>query len=135
MNRQRSSATFSVVALLLLIASASACASDISGTWVFTVERTDGPVNNEMFIFKQSGGKLTGTYSGYWFREKNVMGTVKDDEVIFNWDLSADSQGGKRPPTVTFVGKLESSSKMSGTVEVPYCPEGQKCNWTATKKK
>jgi hypothetical protein len=24
---------------------------------------------------------------------------------------------------------------MTGSVEIPYCPEGQRCKWTATKKK
>ncbi len=120
---------------VLLIAGVGAYAADISGTWVFTVERATGPLKNEIFVLKQTGDKLTGSYSGLWFREKGVVGAVKGDEVVFNWDMSADSDSGKRPPTVTFVGKLESPSKMTGTVEVPYCAEGQKCKWTASKTK
>ena len=36
-------------------------------------------------------------------------------------------------PIVTFNGTIESPTRMTGTVEVPYCPEGQRCTWTATR--
>jgi hypothetical protein len=105
-------------------------AADISGNWAFTIERATGPVNATC-IFKEAGEKVSGTYSGR-FGEYQVIGSVKGDLVVFRWEIPTD--GGKRPPTVTFEGKLVSPAKMTGTVEVPYCPEGQKCKWTATKK-
>ena|SRR6266498_488818 len=120
-----------VVSLGLLLVTARAKAADLSGTWTFTIERATGPVN-ETFVFKQAGEKLSGAYSGPWGEHK-VIGTVKGDLVVFNWEIAPG--GGKRPPTVTFDGKLESPAKMTGTVEVPYCAEGQKCKWTATKRK
>jgi len=123
-----------LLGLSLVTAGAWGFVTDISGTWAFTIERATGPVHDETFVFKQASEKLTGTYSGMWFREQNVIGSVKGDQVVFSWDITTDG-GGKRPPTVTFVGKLESPSKMTGTVEVPYCVEGQNCKWTATKKK
>lgn len=122
-----------VVLLGLSILTASAwAATDISGTWAFTIERATGPVD-ATGVFKQAGEKLSGTYAGQ-FGRYDVIGTVKGNKVVFTWEIPADSSG-KRPPTVTFNGTVESPTKMTGTVEVPYCPEGQSCKWTATKKK
>ncbi len=104
--------------------------TNISGTWEVTIERASGPVNDK-FVFKQEGEKLSGTYSGSFFEHK-FNGTVKANKVVFTWDQPADA--GKLPPAVTFNGTLQSSTKMTGTVGIPFAPEGQTCKWTATRK-
>ena len=122
-----------VVVLGLSMVTASAwTATDISGTWAFTIERVNGPVTATA-VFKQDGEKLTGTYSGL-FGEHKFVGTLKGDKAAFTWENIPDPNG-KRPPTVTFNGTLESPIRMTGTVEVPYCPEGQTCKWVANRKK
>jgi hypothetical protein len=115
---------------LALAAATASAATDVSGTWAFTIERSTGPVNATA-VFKQAGEKLTGTYSGL-FGEHKFDGTLKGDKAVFTWENTPDANG-KRPPIVTFNGILESPTRMTGTVEVPYCPEGQQCKWTATK--
>jgi hypothetical protein len=123
-----------LLGLSLLTASAWANATDISGTWGITIERTaeQGGTFNATFVFKQAGEQLSGTYSGK-FGEHKVIGTVKGDKVVFSWEQKPTTDGGKRPRPVTFDGTLESPTKMTGTV-IAFCGE-QKCEWTATKKK
>jgi hypothetical protein len=123
-----------LLGLSLVTASAWANATDISGTWGITIERTaeQGGTFNATFVFKQAGEQLSGTYSGK-FGEHKVIGTVKGDKVVFSWEQKPPTDGGKRPRPVTFDGKLESPTKMTGTV-VAFC-QSEKCKWTATKKK
>src|SRR6266436_1508120 len=54
-------------------------AADISGTWEFTVETSQGS-GSPSFEFKQDGEKLTGTYSGM-FGKAPISGTVKGDKL------------------------------------------------------
>jgi len=121
-----------LLGLWLVTAGAGAGATNISGTWECTIERASGPVHDTL-VFKQTGEKLSGTYSGS-FREHKFNGTVKGNKVEFTWE-KPPADGGKLPPTVTFNGTIESPTKITGTVEIPFCKEGQKCKWTATKKK
>jgi hypothetical protein len=119
---------------LVTAGSGAAKATDISGTWGITVERTaeHGGTFNDTLVFKQEGEKLSGTYSAK-FRERKISGTVKGDKVVFIWEEKPTTDGGKRSRPVTFDGKLESPTKMTGTV-VAFCGE-EKCKWTAIKKK
>ncbi len=105
-------------------------ATDITGTWAVTIERPKGTATSTCTL-KQSGEKLTGTDSGA-FGSNKVTGTIKGTVIVFRWENQTDDSKG--PPPVIFEGTLVSAKKMSGTVEVPYCPEGQKCKWTATKQ-
>jgi hypothetical protein len=109
-------------------------ATDITGTWEITVERSAEYSGNftSTLVFKQAGDQLSGTYSGK-FGEYKVIGTVEGDKVVFSWEQKPPTDGGKRPRPVTFDGKLESPTKMTGTV-VAFC-QSEKCKWTATKKK
>jgi hypothetical protein len=121
-----------LLGLSLVTSGAVAGATNISGTWECAIERASGPVHDTL-VFKQVGEKLSGVYSGSRGEHK-FNGTVKGNKAVFTWE-SPPADGGKLPPTVTFDGTLESPTKMTGTVEVPFCKEGQKCKWTATKKK
>jgi hypothetical protein len=118
---------------LVTAGSGAARATDISGTWGITVERTaeHGGTFNDTLVFKQEGEKLSGTHSGSRGEHK-FSGTVKGNKVEFTWD-NPPTVGPKQPITVTFMGTLESPTKMTGTV-VAFCRE-EKCKWTATRKK
>jgi len=122
-----------LLGLSLVTAAAGAGATDISGTWGITIERTaeQGGTVNDTLVFEQKGEKLSGAYSGYFGKHK-FSGTVKGDKVEFTWE-KPPTDGPKQPITVTFEGAIESPTKMTGTV-VAFCRE-EKCKWTATKKK
>jgi hypothetical protein len=118
--------------LLSLVASVAGArsalrpATDISGTWVFSVDLENGSHGDPTFVFKQDKESLTGTYEGP-LGQYNVSGTVKDDKTVFSFEYSNDS--GKHK--VTYNGTVESATKMSGTIDLSV---GQKGKWTATKK-
>jgi hypothetical protein len=124
-----------LLGLSLVTAGAWANGADISGTWEFTIERAaeQGGKFSAMIVFKQTGEKLSGAYSGR-FGEHKVIGAVKGDKAVFSWETEPTTDGGKLPCMVIFNGAIESPNKMAGAVEC-FCGEGQKCKWTATKKK
>ena len=104
---------------------AGAGATDISGTWAFSVsmEDTRGPQNvPSTFVLKQDGEKLTGAQG-----ENNVTGTVKGNKVVLT--VEGKNRSGD-PYKNTYTGTIESPTKMTGTVEFVKGPG----KWTATKK-
>jgi len=124
-----------LLGLSLGTGAAWANAADISGTWEFTIERTaeQGGTFNSTLVFKQTGSALSGAYSGR-FGEHKIIGAVKGDKAVFSWESKPATDGGKSPCQVSFNGVIESTNKMTGDVDC-FCGEGQKCKWTATKKK
>jgi hypothetical protein len=66
---------------LVFISSASvfAQAIDVSGRWNMKVETAAGP-RTPVFVLKQSGELITGTYTGQ-MGEFPVKGTIKDKEI------------------------------------------------------
>ena len=116
-----------LLGLSLGTAGAGASATDISGTWAFSVNLEGGPQNVPMtFVFKQEGEKLTGSQSG-GSGEPKVTGTVKGNKVAFS--VEGKNRSGD-PYKNTFTGAIESPTKMSGAAEFPKGPG----KWTATKK-
>ena len=101
-------------------------AADISGTWKFSVDLEDGGHGDPTFVFKQEDGKLTGTYDGPLGQYK-VTGSVEGAKAVFGFDFTIDGEASK----ATYTGNIESSTKMTGTVEFRNGPRGK---WTATKK-
>jgi len=88
-----------------------------------------GPIKMT-FVFKQEGEKLSGTFSGVGpVPPCQVTGAVKGNNVVFGWE--AEGNRGLIY-TVAFKGKIESATRMTGTVGAPFCKD---CTWTATKKK
>ena len=66
----------------LVAACLGAQASDISGTWVFSITmETGGGDSQETFALKQQGEKVTGLYLGQ-FGEKEVTGSVTGNTVV-----------------------------------------------------
>jgi len=106
---------------------------NLTGTWGLQYMGSQGPIKMT-FVLKQTGEKLTGDYSGP-FGPRKVTGAVKENKVVFGWEMSGNMAGNEGPAfVVAFKGAIESATKMTGTVGNPFCgSEG--CEWTGTKKK
>ena len=86
-----------LLGLSLGTAGAGASATNISGTWAFSVsmENPRGPQNvSTTFVFKQEGEKLTGAQG-----ENKVTGTVKGNKVAFS--VEGKKETGIRTKTPT----------------------------------
>jgi hypothetical protein len=114
-----------IAALPVSMGSASG-ATDISGTWKFSVDLDTGGHGEPTFVFKQEGDKLTGTYSGP-LGEQKVTGTVTGAKAVFGFEVSIDGETGK----ATYTATIEGPKKMTGTVEFS---NGIRGKWTASKK-
>jgi hypothetical protein len=104
-----------------LLTATLAMAADISGKWKFEVV-LDAGSGSPTFEFKQDGEKLTGMYHGQ-FGEAQIAGTVKGDKVEFTFGGDAGH--------VTYVGTVQSATKMKGTVDYGEAGKG---TFTATKE-
>jgi hypothetical protein len=104
-----------------------ASATDISGTWAFSINLEGGPQNvKNTFVFKQESAKLTGDASG-GFPEGKVTGTVKGNKVEFSVEGKNSSGESVR---INYTGTIEAPTKMSGTLKFPKGPG----TWTAIRK-
>ncbi len=109
---------------LLVGLALAACllAADISGTWQGKVE-TDMGSGSPVFVLKQNGEKLTGTYAGA-LGEAPLSGTVKGQDVV----LEIEVQGAK----IVYTGKLDADGKtMKGKVDLAGMASG---TFTAQKQ-
>jgi len=96
-----------LIALALFSAAASiAAAADLSGTWTAAVT-LDAGSGTATFVLKQSGDRLTGTYSGT-LGEAKVTGRINGDAV--EWSFETEDAG-----TVKYSGALKSPNKIEGT--------------------
>ena len=102
-----------LIALLLL--SVAAWAADLSGTWSAAVV-LDAGQGTATFTFKQSGNKLTGTYSGT-LGKADVTGTVDGKNVQWSFE---NADAGK----VTYTGTIESDTTIKGSVEYGQLGKG-----------
>src|SRR5262245_17368857 len=108
---------------------AGASATDITGTWAFSVDIGGPKPLNQTFAFKQEGENLSGAYSG-GLGEHPVTGTVKGDKVAFSFDVVYPDKPSMK---VSYTGTVESPTKLPGDVE--YIGGGARGKWTASKKK
>ncbi len=69
----------------LILIAASLLAADVSGTWNAKVE-TDAGGGTPVFVLKQSGEKLSGTYTGA-LGDAEVSGSVKGEDVVIQFDV------------------------------------------------
>lgn len=111
------------IALPAIALACAALAADISGSWEFTVNTSQGS-GSPSFEFKQEGEKLTGTYSGL-FGKAPISGTVKGDQVEFTFEVP--NVDGK----VRYKGTLQGPDRMKGDVEYGDLGGG---TFTAKKK-
>ena len=72
----------SILALVALCA-ITAVAADLNGKWVAQVPGRDGTPQEQVFMFKVTGGTLTGTISGGRGDQEISSGTVSGDDVSF----------------------------------------------------
>ncbi len=110
-----------VLAGLILVA-ASLIAADVSGTWNANVE-TDAGSGTPVFVLKQSGEKLSGTYSGV-LGEAKVSGSVKGTDVVIELEV--------QEMKILYTGKLDAAGQtMKGKVDLAGMASG---TFTAVKK-
>jgi hypothetical protein len=102
-----------IISLATAFAYAGQAKTDISGTWIFEVQ-TDAGTGTPTVTFKQDGEKLTGHYSSQTLGEADLTGTVKGNDVTFNF--MADLQGNAVP--VTYKATIESATSMKGTIDI-----------------
>ena len=110
-----------VVAVVIGVAGLAAAQTNVTGTWNFAVELDLGS-GEPVFVFKQAGERLTGTYEGV-FGSAELTGTVKGDMIEFTFgaegaDLSA-----------TYMGKIMGDT-MEGTCDYGDAGGG---TWSAKK--
>src|SRR5262245_54918627 len=110
----RNAALFAAIfSLAAVFAYAGQAKTDITGTWIFEVQ-TDAGTGTPTVTFKQDGEKLTGHYSSQTLGEADLTGTVKGNDVTFNFN--ADLQGQSVP--VTYKATIESATSMKGTIDI-----------------
>jgi hypothetical protein len=106
-----------LLAAWVLMMAQPAHAADVTGTWLMTVKTSAGS-GSPTFTLTQKAGVITGTYKGQ-FGEAPVTGTIKDDEV--SWQFNVEAQG--VPFTITYTGKV-SGKDISGKVSLGQFGEG-----------
>ena len=113
------------IAILSALISAAAMATDITGKWTFQVD-TDAGSGSPTFVFRQTGEKVSGTYSGL-FGTAELAGTVKGDDIEFSFEAGTADQKAK----ITYKGKIDSAAKMHGTADLGSVGSG---TWVGTKQ-
>jgi hypothetical protein len=129
MRKQLSLVFFiSLIAAFPVFTGHTSGAADISGTWNFSVDLDGGGRGDPIFVFKQEGEKLTGTYKGP-LGEYNVTGSVTGAKAVFGFDFKGEITG-----KATHTASIESQTKMTGAVEFIDNGGNERGKWTATKK-
>jgi hypothetical protein len=113
--------------LALVLCLPAALAADISGTWQFEVQTSQGSGSPTVDL-QQKGETLTGTFHSQILGDQKVSGSVKGNTIEFAFQGDAGGQTIK----VTYKGTVESPTAMKGTAD--YAGLDDKATWTATKK-
>jgi hypothetical protein len=96
--------------------------TEISGTWAFTIQ-VPNEASHPTFVFKQTGEKLSGSYTGP-LRPGTVNGTVKGNSAVFSI-VGKTEQGEPATanytativsPNKNYTATIVSPNKMTGTV-------------------
>jgi hypothetical protein len=111
----------------LLLCTPFALAADVSGTWQFAVETSQGS-GSPTVVFQQKGEQLSGTFSSQIFGECKITGSVKGNAIEFEFEGDAGGQTIK----ISYKGTIESPTVMKGTAV--YAGFDDKATWSATKK-
>jgi hypothetical protein len=96
-----------LMVLGLVLGASSSQAADLTGTWNLELV-TAGGTGNPVFALKQTGDKLTGTYTGR-FGDAPCTGTVKGNDFEIVYEMN----GGK----IVYKGKVD-GNKMSGEADL-----------------
>lgn len=110
---------------MLLLSCLPAFGADLSGSWDLVVELSvgTGPVS---LVVKQSGDKLTGTYTGT-LGEAPLSGTVKGEQVV----IVVDATYGGEKVKITYTGTLKTEKRIEGTAVYGSLGDG---TFVGTKK-
>jgi len=92
---------------------------DITGTWIFEVT-TDAGTGTPTVTLKQDGEKITGHYSSTTLGEADLNGTLKGQDLTFNF--TADLGGQSAP--VTYKATVSSNDAMKGTLDIAGLVQG-----------
>jgi hypothetical protein len=88
--------------VLFALCVATAVAADISGKWIAQVPGRDGTPQEQTFVFKVSGGNLTGTVSGARGEQEISEGKVSGEDISF----VTIRKMGETAMKTTFKGKI-----------------------------
>lgn len=106
----------------LILVAASLLGADVSGTWNAKVE-TDAGSGTPVFVLKQSGEQLSGTYSGS-LGEAKVSGSVKGADVVIEFEV--------QEMKILYTGTLDAAGQtMKGKVDLAGMATG---TFTAVRK-
>lgn len=117
-----------VCAVLLTLALVPAFAADLSGKWSATVELEGGQQGTPSFVLKQTGAKLTGTFTNQ-LGDLALTGTVTGAD--FTFDATASVQGSN--VKISYKGKLD-GGKLVGTMSRTVDGQVTPGKFTATKQ-
>jgi hypothetical protein len=117
-------------AALLGAMSAPASASDLTGTWKFSVDLNNGEHGEPVFVLKQANGQLTGVYQGP-FGQQKVTGNIQGDTAM----LEVTASGLDGTLKLSYLAKVESPDKMSGAMSRNISGQSTPGKWTATRSK
>ena len=106
---------------------------DVTGTWVGTVESTDGPPGfNPVFgsytlslDLVQAGSSVTGTFISVGAFNGSVVGTVTDDRAVLTVNVSPCGSPGNSPGTVQLLGTVQDSGSATALMDIAY--QGTPC--------
>jgi len=110
--------------------SAPASASDLMGTWKFSVDLNNGDHGDPVFVLKQANGQLTGVYQGP-FGKQQVTGNIQGDRAT----LEVAASGLDGTLKLNYTAKVESPDKMSGAMSWNISGQTTPGKWTATRGK
>jgi hypothetical protein len=112
------------LATLLVLPSISLAATNVSGTWNAKVD-LGSQGGSPMFVLKQDGDKLTGTYSGQ-LGNSDITGTVKDSTIKFDFQvmgIDVHYEGKVSDDGVTIEGTCDYGGQTSGTFKATKAKE------------
>lgn len=108
-------------------------AIDVTGTWVGTVDSTDGPPGfNPVFgsytlslDLVQAGSSVTGTFRSVGAFDGTIVGTVTDDRAVLTVIVPPCGGPGNPPGTVQLVGTVQDSGTAIVLMGIAY--QGTPC--------
>jgi hypothetical protein len=103
---------------------------NVTGTWQWTMTRSDGQTSERKLKLKQDGDKLTG--ASIWNDTETAIeeGKIKDGEVTFQ--VTRERDGTKF--TINYKGKVEGDS-LKGKIEGTFGGEARSYDWDAKRVK
>ena len=121
---------FFATMLLLLAATLTAAAIDVSGVWEMTSQSPRGDERTREITIVQEGEKITVTMPGRQGDEVTGEGTLKGNAI--EWTITRETPRGEF--TMTYKGTVEGDT-MSGETEMGGgMGGGRTMEWTAKKK-